>query len=313
MTTCWVVSDGSAGMINQAWGLAESLGLDVTLKKVILRQPWESLSPYLRYGLDYCLSSKSDPLDAPYPDLVFASGRRAIVPTLWLKKKSPRTKIVYFQNPKIPSHHFDAVICPQHDGYTGPNVITTLGATHRITEDKLTRAATTFSHLNPDNKPVLSVIIGGPNKKYSMPYDFADRLYHDLIALNDQGWRVLVTLSRRTPGDITQKMLSLPKEIYLWHGAGDNPYFGLLGLANAIIVTCDSVSMISEACATSVPVYLYKLDGRYPKFDHFHQSLINMGRVNWWSGQVKADRVPILRVTQDTADKLRDMLCLSKS
>lgn len=295
-------------MINQAWGLAESLGLEVTLKKIKLRHPWESLAPHLRCGLNYCLSTSSDPLTSPFPNIIFASGRRAILPALLIKKKSPRTKIVYFQNPKISAHHFDAIVCPEHDNYTGSNVITTIGAPHRITPEKLIRAAQQFSHLNPEDKPVLSVIIGGPNKKYAMPNDFADRLYQDLTRLNDQGWRVLVTLSRRTPHNIAQKLQTLPKTIYIWDGAGDNPYFGLLGLAKALIVTCDSVSMISEACATSASVYLYKLDGAYPKFDRFHQRLIELGRIHWWTGQVSTDTAVPLSVTQDAALKLQRFL-----
>ena len=309
MKTCWVISDGSAGMINQAWGLAESLSLEVTLKKIKLRQPWESLAPYFRCGLDYCLSADSDSLDLPYPDVVFASGRHAILPALLVKEKSPSTKIVYFQNPKISSECFDAVICPEHDNYTGVNVITTLGATHRITNEKLKTAAQHFAHLNPDHKPVLSVIIGGPNKKYSMPDDFAERLSHDLNQLLDQGWRILMTLSRRTPLSIAEKLRQLPDSIYIWDGEGDNPYFGLLGLANALLVTCDSVSMISEACATSADVYLYKLKGRYPKFDCFHARVMSLGRTRWWTGEIKSGTVTPLTVTQDAATKLKELLC----
>lgn len=308
MTTCWVISDGSAGMINQAWGLAEFLGFEVILKKIKLCQPWESLAPYLRWGLDFCLAPTSDPLDAPYPDIVFASGRRAILPALRIKKKSPTTKIVYFQNPKISPSHFDAVICPEHDNYTGANVITTLGATHRITDERLKIAAQHFAYLNPENKPVLSVIIGGPNKKYTMPDDFADHLSQDLQRLDRDGWRILMTLSRRTPQSIAEKLRQLPDSIYIWDGEGDNPYFGLLGLANALLVTCDSVSMISEACATSADVYLYKLDGSYPKFDHFHTNVIAAGRAEWWTGEIiSGDAIP-LTVTQDAGRKLQELL-----
>ncbi|MBX3457732.1 MAG: mitochondrial fission ELM1 family protein [Candidatus Paracaedibacteraceae bacterium] len=309
MTTCWVISDGSAGMINQAWGLAESLGFEVTLRKIKLRQPWESLAPYFRCGLNFCLSSTSDSLNAPYPDIVFASGRRATLPALLIKQKSPSTKIVYFQNPKISSEHFDAVICPEHDNYIGANVITTLGATHRITDEKLKIAAQHFAYLNPDHRPVLSVIIGGPNKNYSMPDDFAERLSHDLNQLLNQGWRILITLSRRTPLTIAEKLKQLPDSIYIWDGKGNNPYFGLLGLANVLLVTCDSISMISEACATSAQVYLYKLDGTYPKFDHFHTSVINSGRAEWWTGNIISGDVIPLTVTQDTATKLKELLC----
>lgn len=299
-------------MVNQAWGLAETLGYEVELKKICLRQPWETLAPYLTIGLGYCLAKDSDPLLPPYPNLILASGRRAIPPALYIKQKvvGQQSKVVYLQDPRIDPSHFDAVICPQHDGLTGKNVLQTIGATHRITAKKLAQAKADFHHLNPHNQPVLSVIIGGSTKKYNMDMDFAQRLSDDLIQIAQQGWRILITLSRRTPAAVAGKIKSLPSSIYVWNGEGDNPYFGLLGLANAILVTCDSVSMISEVCATSVPVYLYPLPKVYWKHQQFHQSLIDMNRVRWWSGALEPYMFTPLNVNQDTVAKLKALLSI---
>ena len=41
---------------------------------------------------------------------------------------------------------------------------------------------------------------------------------------------------------------------WVWDFTGENPYFGILALADMLVVTQDSVSMISEAAATAVPV-----------------------------------------------------------
>lgn len=306
---CWVISDGSAGMVNQAWGLAETLGYEVELKKIKLRQPWEALTPYFRLGLDHCLAKGSDSLSPPYPDLVLASGRRAILPALAIKKNSKNyCKVVFLQDPRISPTYFDAVVCPEHDGLTGPNVIQTIGATHRITTDKLRLARNEFSHLTPNNQPVLSVIVGGSTKAYKMDHHFAVALCTDLKKLAQDGWRVLVTLSRRTPPSVANTIKTLPAEIYVWNGQEPNPYFGLLGLADAILVTCDSVSMISEVCATSVPVYLYKQPKVYWKHQKFHQALINQNRVRWWQGTIVPYNVTALNVNQDTAQKLITIL-----
>jgi mitochondrial fission protein ELM1 len=304
-----VISDGSAGMVNQAWGLAETLGYEVELKKIRLRQPWETLAPYLKIGGSYCLAKGSDSLSSPYPELVLASGRRAILPALYIKKKATdHCKVVYLQDPRISPSHFDAVICPQHDGLAGENVIQTIGATHRISREKLLQAKANFQHLNPQNQPVFSVIIGGSTKKYTMDMDFTHCLTNDLLQISKKGWRVLVTLSRRTPQAVAEKIKLLPSPIYVWDGKGDNPYFGLLGLADALLVTCDSVSMISEVCATTVPVYLYPLPKVYWKHQQFHQSLLDLNRVRWWTGSPEPyDFIP-LNVNQDTAVKLKRLL-----
>ncbi|WP_010300525.1 mitochondrial fission ELM1 family protein [Candidatus Odyssella thessalonicensis] len=308
---CWIISDGSAGMINQAWGLAETLGYEVEVKKISLRQPWESLSPYLRLGLSFCLRADSDPLLPPYPDLILASGRRAVLPALYLKHLAAgHSKVVYVQDPRINPTHFDAVVCPAHDRLSGPNVIQTIGATHRITTEKLQEARAKFHPLNPNNQPVLSVIIGGSTKKFEMDASLADQLIPDLVRLDQQGWRILVTLSRRTPSTIVRRFKEVPASIYVWDGRGENPYFGLLGLADAILVTCDSVSMISEACATKAPVYLYKLSQVSKKHTRFHQSLLQIQRVQWWDGKPKADPVTPLRVNEKAAAELRSLLKL---
>lgn len=310
---CWVVSDGSAGMINQAWGLAETLGYEVELKKIKLRRPWADIAQFLGITMDvnHCLHKDSDSLSPPYPDLVIASGRRSVLPALNLKKKSNgQFKVIYLQDPKVSPLCFDAVICPEHDGLIGPNVIQTLGATHRVTAERLAKAKTGFQHLNPHNQPVLSVIIGGSTKKARMNDSLADKLIPDLNKLSQQGWRVLVTLSRRTPLNIARKFKAISSSIYVWDGTGANPYFGLLSLADAILVTCDSVSMISEACATNASVYLYKLPAVYWKHQQFHQSLININRISWWHGTIVPQSVTPLMVNEKAARQLKTLLNL---
>ena len=66
------------------------------------------------------------------------------------------------------------------------------------------------------------------------------------------GVGVAVTPSRRTDPAVTRVLTEAlaPLGGYVWDGSGDNPYFGMLALADAIVVTMDSVSMVSEAVAT---------------------------------------------------------------
>ena len=63
----------------------------------------------------------------------------------------------------------------------------------------------------------------------------------------------------------------------IWDGTGENPYHAYLGLADQIIVTQDSVSMISEACFTGKLVYVWEI-GRYSaKHREFHRTLYEQG------------------------------------
>ena len=76
-----------------------------------------------------------------------------------------------------------------------------------------------------------------------------------------------------------------PHGAWLWDGSGDNPYFGLLALADAIVVTADSVSMISEAVATAAPVLVAALPGRSRRQAAFLRALIDDGRVRLYQGR----------------------------
>ncbi|MBX9976969.1 MAG: mitochondrial fission ELM1 family protein, partial [Alphaproteobacteria bacterium] len=98
MKTCWVLTNGYAGIINQALGLAEHLPVHIIHKKVTLRPFWHLLSPYVTLGKKFCMAKESDPLTTPWPDLVIASGRQAILPALYIKEASRGgTKIIYLQ------------------------------------------------------------------------------------------------------------------------------------------------------------------------------------------------------------------------
>jgi hypothetical protein len=76
-----------------------------------------------------------------------------------------------------------------------------------------------------------------------------------------------------------------PAGAWLWDGAGENPYFGLLALADAIVVTEDSVSMVSEAVATAAPVLLAPLPGRSRRIAAFMAGLATAGRVRPFAGR----------------------------
>ena len=74
---------------------------------------------------------------------------------------------------------------------------------------------------------------------------------------------------------------------YVWNMEGENPYFGMLACADMIIATIDSISMVSEAVATSAPVLLAELPGTSRRISLFNQMLLEAGRVRQFCGQVE--------------------------
>lgn len=279
--SCWVITDGKAGMESQCIGLAEALGLDPVVKRVALRAPWRQLTPHLRIAQSFGFAKHSDPLRPPWPDLVIATGRQSVAAALLVRTKArkvgTRTILVQLQNPAIATTHFDLVVVPRHDGLRGKNVMATRGALHRVTAKALSEGA---SRLGPSlsqlPRPFIGVLLGGSNAAYTFDLktaeDFGAQLKFNAEALEGS---LIVTPSRRT-GEANLKAIrnaigTAPS--FIWDGTGSNPYFGILGSADYFVVTCDSVNMVSEALATGKPVYVADLPGGSSKFKAFHRIL----------------------------------------
>ncbi len=316
--TCWVVSDGKPGMENQCIGLAEALGLTPVIKRVALRAPWRQLSPYLRVGNRFAAGPGGDPIHAPWPDLLIGTGRQSIAPSLAVRRQSRgRTFTVQIQDPQIAPRHFDLVVVPRHDKLRGDNVLVTRGALHRVTPAILADAAARFApRLAHLPHPRVAVLIGGNNGVYSLTPTIMGAVAEKLANLTrTHGAGLMVTPSRRTGADneaiLRTRLSGLPAEV--WDGTGENPYFGYLGLADAVVVTCDSVSMTSEACSTGKPTYVIELDGGSPKFRAFHDGLYKDHITRPFDGTLDQWDHPPLNDTLGVADELRHRLAVHRA
>lgn len=298
-------------MESQCVGLAEALGLVPVIKRISLREPWRFLSPYLRVGLAHAFE---EPLDPPWPDLLIASGRLSIPASLHVKAQSRRAGkdcfTVQIQDPVISPKHFDLVIAPMHDDLRGSNVITTLGALHRVAPGKLlTGAQELTSRVSSLPAPYIGVLIGGANGAYRLGGEQIVDLAAQLRALAEATRAsLLVTPSRRT-GDANVRLLREALKgasAFVWDGEGANPYFGILGLSQALVVTADSVNMITEACATGKPVYVFDLPGGSEKSTRFRSKLIAMDHARKFNVPLEAYSVrPLHEMERVAAEILR--------
>lgn len=287
---CWVVTEGIAGTENQCLGIAEALGLQPEIKRVKLRQPWKILSPYLRFEK---AETFDPPLSPPWPDLLLAGGRKAIAAARYIRKASGgKTFTVFLQDPKSRLSDFDLVIVPEHDSARGNNVFVTAAAPNRVTPQKLAEAKARFPGFENIKSPRVAVLIGGNSRSHTLTLETTMKLAEQLKFLNAG---LMITASRRTgennkvilsnilechplPASLRSASLSLQGEglrerAFIWDGTGDNPYFALLAWADYIIVTSDSVSMLSEAATTGKPVYMIPLEGGSPRLDKLHKNL----------------------------------------
>jgi mitochondrial fission protein ELM1 len=307
--TCWVITEGIAGTENQCIGVAEALGLEPLVKRIKLKFPWKQLAPYLP-GLG--LADNSDPIAAPFPDLVIASGRKSIGIAIYIKQQSPKTFVVQLQDPRINPKHFDLVVVPQHDPTRGDNVIVTKAGLHRVTPAKIAAAKESVaSKLTKLPHPRVAVLIGGTSKAHTMTPQNAKLLAMQLLHLAESpNIGLMITASRRTGEEnekLLREMLQGPA-IYFWDGKGENPYFGFLALADYIIVTEDSVSMASEALSTGKPVYIAALEGGARRLDMFHKILQEQGYTRPFTGLLEQWHYVPPDDTQRVANEIRERM-----
>uniref|UniRef100_A0A1J3DTN6 Mitochondrial fission protein ELM1 n=1 Tax=Noccaea caerulescens TaxID=107243 RepID=A0A1J3DTN6_NOCCA len=97
-----------------------------------------------------------------------------------------------------------------------------------------------------------------------------------------------ISFSRRTPKKVAEIIageLSSNSKVYIWDGKDPNPHLGHLALADAFIITADSISMLSEACTTGKPVYVVGAERCTWKFSEFQKTLHERGAVRPLTGK----------------------------
>ncbi|MFQ5954754.1 MAG: mitochondrial fission ELM1 family protein [Kiloniellales bacterium] len=304
--SCWTLTNGGAGMVNQAIGLAEAMGLRPEPKPSRPRAPWKYLTPRLWLRPLQAGGAGSDPLAPPWPDLLVSCGGDAVAPAIAVGRLGRgRTRTIHVQDPMVRLRRFDLVVAPDHDRVTGDNMIVTLGAVGRVNRTRLAAAAEAFApRLAHLPRPLIAVLVGGSNACYRLKPAHAASLAESLARLAQRyGAGLMISPSRRT-GARNLAVLKARLEgpgVVIWDGTGENPYFGYLGLADHVVVTCDSVNMVSEACVTGKPVHVVELDGGNAKFRRFHDAMRRAGMTRPFSGDLDTWHYPAFDETARAA------------
>jgi mitochondrial fission protein ELM1 len=310
--TCWAVSDGAAGNARQARALADALGLATRNVEVRLRQPWDALAPRFVSGAHNAIrDAAGQPLAPPWPDIAIGCGRRAALVTRALRAWSRgRTFTVQILDPRIDTHAFDLVIAPQHDDVEGDNVIRSIGALNPVDAEWLAAGRAAFAKFAGLHAPRTAVLIGATNRAQRLDTAYFDALLERLGVWHAlDGGSYLVSLSRRTPREVDARLrrafAAYPGSYWAGPADGANPYAGLLAWADRIVVTPDSVNMISEACATGKPVYTFAPRPIAGKLAAFHDALRASGHLRVFDDVEQKLQPPPLAETREIAELVR--------
>lgn len=308
----WTLSDGHAGNVRQAGALARALGLAVE-RELVLRpgalarglapRRWPGASR--AYGDDF-----ADALRAP-PALAIGCGRQAALATRLLRERGCRA--VQVLDPRIDTRHWDVVVAPEHDGLAGANVITLLGSLHPVDDAWLDAARSRHADYAALPGPRTTVLVGGDSAHARFDARALDALLSRLQAvLSRDGGSLLLTASRRTDPALHAPLRDFAARFpgVAWFGPddGDNPYPGLLAWADRIVCTADSVNMVSEACATLAPVFVFEPQRVQGRPRHFLDALLARGRIRPVDAELCAFEAEPLRETARVAAEVATRL-----
>ncbi|MFC7521130.1 mitochondrial fission ELM1 family protein [Xanthomonas populi] len=283
MALTWAVSDGRAGNARQAEALARALQpAPITALHLQARAPWRWAAPHRLPGAQAAFGpSFAKHLQQP-PALVVGCGRQAALATRLLRARGSR--VVQVLDPRLCSRHWDLLIVPEHDALRGANVITLLGSLHPVDDAWLAAGRAAFRAPGTLPGPRVALLIGGPTAHVRWTSQALAALCRQLREqLQAVGGSLLVTTSRRTPPDaiatLREACAGLPSLLWCDTRDGPNPYTGLLGWADAIVASADSVNLLSEACATRVPVAAAFAEQAQGRVETFIRALQEHGRL----------------------------------
>jgi mitochondrial fission protein ELM1 len=271
----WVLADPRAGTAAQAIGIAERLGLPFRTVPLawgaLARLPlgWPTL-----IGLSAASRAAFRP---PWPRLVVSAGRRSAPVALWLGRRGAR--VVHCM--RAPgSGGFDLQVVGAHDRVPpAPNRLEILGAAHRISPTRLAEAREHFAGLADLPSPRVALLLGGPVRGEGLDPGIAAALGRQVAGFAGS---VMATASRRTGPAATQALAEslkpIPHRLHAWGSADENPLLGFMAWADVMVVSGDSVSMLSEALVTPAPLFIAPLGDEGPRHRALHDSLYAAGQ-----------------------------------
>ena len=304
-----LLTEGLHGMISQVEGLAKALDLEYFHEKVELNNFWKFIPPKFTPIKNFVFKNK---IQREF-DIIISCGRKSVIPSIFLKKISnKRVKNIHIQDPKVNFRNFDYIISPEHDALKGDNIITSKGAIHYLTLTEIEEKKNYLSDRLAKEKKIITLVLGGPNKYYTYSNQNIINIFSRISKqILNKDFQLIVIPSNRTPNktiELAKKFFS--EEHLIIESVDKDAYLSSLGVADYLIVTCDSSSMISEAALTGKPLYVAMIppSKKDTRFQNFRKLFEKMNIIREFDGKLETWNYEKLDETKRIAYEIKNRL-----
>ena len=248
-----LLTQGMHGMVSQVEGLAKALKLNFKHQNIKLKPVWNFIPPKFTPISENLLTEKF----VCDSRIIISCGRKSVISSIALKKRLKNQIFnIHIQDPKVSFKHFDLIVSPEHDGIKGDNILTTRGSIHYLTKKEILDNSE-YLKIEKGKKKIVTFVIGGPNKYYDYSDEQVNFIFNKIKTMfTPDKFKIIVIPSYRTPEEVIKKAFNtFSNNHHVVKNIDKKAYLSSLAIADFIIVTCDSTSMISEAAVTGKPVF----------------------------------------------------------
>lgn len=315
-----IVSDGKRGHVHQTEGVVRKLRNVVGKKfEVKMSKPYYLFlvmmsfiarrfsfsQPLILFWIQRVTQASMSSLIKFSPDLIISAGSFTHPVTFLLSKVWDCRTVVCMRPSMLSPSDFDLVVAPRHDQKKckGKNIIYTVGATSDISEAYIFAEAVALRpKVKGDKENCLGLLIGGNSALNFINAEMGEELIKEvLLACEENGLNLLSTTSRRTPLDvesvIRRELEDHPRNAYFLAASesDENPVPGIIGLSNSniVIVTEDSVSMVSEIISGGRHAVVLKIGKKKKrnKFETLFEELMKENFITYTSIEELAENI----------------------
>jgi KDO2-lipid IV(A) lauroyltransferase len=241
-------------------------------------------------GCLWCLRSFLEPdtyraLTGKKYDMVISCGSSTAVVNYLISRENNARSLAIMKPPFSAYDRFDLVVVPGHDNPPARrgNVVRTEGALNLITEAYVKEQAAQLAAqagLKPGGMYV-GLLAGGDAKGFTLSPEAVTQACEGLKRVaQSSGARILSSSSRRSSAEIDRRLKQSlegnPLCGFLVIANEKNYPFavgGMLGLCRVVVVSPESISMVSEAASSGCHVVVFNADGLSGKHRAFLNSM----------------------------------------